>query len=369
MKSQPIKSKLPVNLKTATYPIYIGSDLFPELSMLLTDHNVGRKILIITDNTVSKLYGDWIVTQLKTDGYDVSLYAFPEGERSKDNSTVDQIYTWMLEKKMKRDVTIIALGGGVVGDLAGFVAATFLRGVRFIQIPTTLLAQVDSSVGGKVGINHRLGKNVIGSFYHPLFVLVDPKLLKTLTRREINGGIAEIIKYSLIKDINLFAALERDYSNFYDFSDWNWIVEVIRTCCSIKTKIVELDERENGLRRILNFGHTVGHALEAATDYGYFIHGEAVLYGMIAALYVSHELNYIDDQDFERMKRLITAFQIPPIPAWINDLTLIERIDNDKKQLESGLHFVCLDGIGTAKIEIIDDRLLRSSITFLLHDS
>ncbi|MBN1155794.1 3-dehydroquinate synthase [candidate division KSB1 bacterium] len=367
MKSQPIKFQRSVNLKTKSYPVYIGSNSTTKLSPLLTTHGIENRIIIITDDIVEGLYGNRLLEQLSADHYEVSIYSFPNGERSKFSITVEQIYSWMLENNCKRDVTIIALGGGVVGDIAGFVAATFMRGVRYVQIPTTLLAQVDSSVGGKVGINHELSKNVIGAFYHPLFVLIDPAVLSTLNQREITCGLGEVIKYGLIKDIDLFVELEAHLYDLYESDNQRWIEKIIYQCCSIKADIVEQDEQESGIRRILNFGHTIGHALEAATGYDYLNHGESILYGMLSASYVAHRLNYLQRHEFERILRVLALIDKPPLPDDLTEDMLMQRVRHDKKQQESGLHFVLLDRIGHAKIELVSDQLVRSGIAHLLH--
>ena len=359
--------KLHIDLKASEYPIYISNNSFDDLPTLLSKHKIGKRLLIITDTRVERIYADELLSTIPKGNYNVSLYSFPDGEHSKQNLTVEQIYTWMLENNLKRDVSIIALGGGVVGDLAGFVAATYMRGVRFIQIPTTLLSQVDSSVGGKVGINHQLGKNVIGAFYHPQFVLINPTVLLTLPKREINCGLAEVIKYGLSFNMNLFENLEKYISKFFKLDDWQWIENVIYTCCSIKAGIVEKDEKESGLRRKLNFGHTIGHALESATNYEYFNHGEAVIYGMIAAAHLSYEKHYLSEAELNRALKLISAIDVPSIPREITEDLLLDMIRNDKKQVESGLNYVYLNEIGNSTIDLADESVMRSGINHIMN--
>jgi 3-dehydroquinate synthase len=262
---------------------------------------------------------------------------------------------------------VVALGGGVIGDLAGFVAATVLRGVPLLQIPTTLLAQVDSSVGGKVGINHPLGKNLIGSFHQPRLVLIDPLVLDTLPMSERWSGASEVVKYALIRDPFFYNLLEKGLEQLIALENMEAVAGMIATCCQIKAEIVERDEKEGGLRRILNFGHTLAHALEAAAGYETFRHGEAVCYGMAWAIQVSKERGLLREEKFRRMDALLKRFPLPPIPETTTAEDLFIRIGLDKKQTAEGLYLVLLEDIGKAKIIPTPGVDLRQSIESILN--
>ena len=351
-----------VKLNKNSYNIYIQVNILSYLATYLHKITTGKTVIIITDTNVDQLYAAEIVKTLTKNGYRVYKLSIPAGEQYKTENTVSKIYDWMLDHHFTREATIIALGGGVVGDLSGFVAATYMRGIPYIQIPTTLLAQVDSSVGGKVGINHKLGKNIIGAFYQPKLVIIDPAVLKTLPKRELYCGLAEIVKYSLILDRHLFKQLQNNFNNFILLNDWCWIEKIISRCCFLKSKIVNLDEKECGLRRILNFGHTIGHALETITRYSYFSHGEAITWGMLAAIEISFQKNYISLDDFQQIINLMDKIALSKIPASLNCQDILELILNDKKMSDSGLHFILLEGIGKVKIESIDKTLLLLGI-------
>ena len=355
-----------VPLDADSYTISIDAGALASLPALLRQNNAGKKIVMITDNKVNKLYGEDLAKRLIAGGYAVHTFSFPSGERHKSARTLSRIYDWMLTRHFSRDVTVITLGGGVVGDLGGYAAATYLRGVHFIQIPTTLLAQVDSSVGGKVGINHKLGKNVIGAFYQPKAVIIDPLTLRTLPQREITCGLAESVKYGFIADEDLLSDVEHHFNRFLTLDDLTWVSGIIAQCCRIKAGVVEKDEKEHGLRRILNFGHTMGHALESATQYKYFTHGEAILWGMIGAAEISHRLGYLTEAELTRTLRIIDSFEKPAIPEEITVDALSSLMLNDKKVSDSGLHFVLLKGLGNAVVEVISDDVLRFGVERML---
>jgi len=361
-------NKIQVHLDQKSYSIYIATGLLQSMPEYVRQIPVSRTCVIITDTNVDPLYAQPAANLLSQHGFQVFTYVIPAGEPYKSQATVSQVYDWLLTENIARDATIIAIGGGVVGDLAGFVAATYLRGVRFIQIPTTLLAQVDSSVGGKVGINHRLGKNVIGAFYQPALVLIDPMVLTTLPRRELYSGYAEVLKYALILDASMFVKLQQNPLKLLSLSDWDWLAEIIGTCCSLKRDIVQHDEREHGLRRILNFGHTIGHALEAITEYAYFKHGEAIAWGMIAAAHISFLKNYISHEDFRAITQLLSCLEKPPIPRSLTVQQVLDAMSTDKKIDEHGLNFITLKKIGKAKIEIVEQHILRAAINFVVHE-
>ncbi len=358
--------KVSVTLKTTPYDILVGKRLLQKFAGYLSQIKIGKTIVVITDSNVNDLYADSVMNSLADHGYSVQKYVMPAGEKYKCQKTVNQIYDWMLLHHFTRDLTVIALGGGVVGDIAGFVAATYLRGVKFIQIPTTLLAQVDSSVGGKVGINHQLGKNVIGTFYQPHIVFIDPTVLTTLPRRELYCGFAEVVKYGFILDADLFSALARNIDTVIKLQDWDLITRVISRCCELKSEVVIQDEKENGLRRILNFGHTIGHALEAATHYSCFNHGEGVAWGMVAACYLSYNRGYLSQEDYDAASALIDHIEKPDIPIDLHAENILEFIRHDKKIDDRGLNFILLKSIGRAIIERLDNAEIRAGIEKIL---
>ncbi len=342
--------KVNVNLKDHSYTIFIKTGLLDQAGKFISKVSSANFAAVISDKTVSQLYSKRLLQNLSKSGIKTEMITVSDGENSKSIETLKNLYTELITHKLKRDSLIIALGGGVIGDLVGFTAATYLRGIPYIQIPTTLLAQVDSSIGGKTAINHPLGKNLIGSFYQPRLVLIDPLVLKTLDKGEINTGLGEVIKYSLIIDNNLFNLLEKNLDSFFKCRNFNIISQVISLCCKIKADVVEKDEKESGLRKILNFGHTIGHAIEAVTDYTQFRHGEAVLYGIKWAAFVSKQKGLISEFDLKRIESLIHRISLPPFPQKLNKNNLYEKILIDKKQTQNGLNIILLETIGRAKI-------------------
>lgn len=335
-----------VKLGKQSYRIVIEPGILEEIGERIKKIPLSARGVVITDNNVNQLYGDAIQKTLQQNEITPLFQIIPQGEDSKSYEQVTKIHTSLIENNIKRDDWILALGGGVVGDLAGFVAATYLRGIPFIQVPTTLLAQVDSSVGGKVGINHPLGKNLIGSFYQPRAVFVDPGVLATLNRREIWAGLGEVTKYGIITDPNLFDWVEYYLDSLVSLSDFELIGKIITRCCRAKAQIVEKDEKESGLRRIFNFGHTLGHALEAATDFQTFRHGEAIVYGMRWAIWVSLDLGILSKNEFQRIDTLLQRFIIPPLSDGLTVESVLSKIHLDKKQTQEGLTLVLVDNIG-----------------------
>ncbi|MFQ5795949.1 MAG: 3-dehydroquinate synthase [Candidatus Bipolaricaulia bacterium] len=343
-----------------SYPIYIGNGLLGAVGSHYRDHGLGPRTAIITDVTVERLYGTGIAGYLADAGVQVDTIAVSTGETAKTLATADTVYDALITGRHERSSTIIALGGGVIGDLAGFVAATFLRGLPLVQIPTTLLAQVDSSVGGKTGVNHRLGKNLIGTFYHPRFVLIDPQVLSTLPERERWAGLVEVIKYGLIRDEQLFRLLESQLEGLAGLQDGRTLNQVIETCCRIKAEVVGRDEREHGLRRILNFGHTIGHALEVATGYERLRHGEAVALGMWAEAWLSHREGLLSQAELARIEDLLDRVPVPDL-AEIDAGQLMDRMRSDKKVEAGRIRFVLLERIGEAIVrEVNDARILEA---------
>jgi 3-dehydroquinate synthase len=357
---------LNVNLGNRTYPIFIEVDSFANAAKEVIRQCDAKTYIIISDENVAAHYYENLKSALEQGEAESHLYKITPGEESKSLTTVEQIYTWMLANRFHRDDVIVALGGGVVGDLAGFIAATYLRGIRWVQIPTTLLAQVDSSVGGKVGVNHPLAKNSIGAFYQPRLVWIDPVTLKTLPRREIYNGLAEIIKYGLILDPDFFEFLEINFTKIVSLEDLDLLNHVIRTCCRLKSMVVEEDEREADYRRILNFGHTIGHALENITDYRYFRHGEAVAWGMLAAAAMSQKKSFLPGDEFARIQNIFQLLEKPALPTDISTDQILQAIQSDKKMNVAGLKFVLLEKIGKSRMEIVDKELIDFGVNYLL---
>ncbi len=350
---------LRVGLEDRGYNIHIGHDLLGQLGQLLP-RKYSTACLLITDENVDKLYGKEVEKSLTNHGFHVAKAVVAAGETSKSLETAARLYDCAFDHKMDRKSPIIALGGGVVGDLAGFIAATYMRGVPFIQIPTSLLAQVDSSVGGKVAVNHPRGKNIIGAFYQPQLVLIDLSVLKTLPPRELRAGMAEVIKYGIIWDKDLFSFLERNLAQLLSL-EAQIIEEVVYRCCDIKAVVVEQDEKEANVRAVLNFGHTVGHAVEALGNYELKKHGEAVAVGMAVAGKISVAKGLFDELQLERMKRLLTRvpLDVSLPPEWEKDKG-IELMLQDKKASQGKINFILPEEIGKVRIEEISASELHN---------
>lgn len=347
-----------VDLGQRSYDILIAEGLLESAPAHLRSRGVGRRVILIANPAVFELYGERLQADLETDGFDAFHLLIPDGEQHKNLHTVENIYTFMIAQKADRQTTLLALGGGVTGDIVGFVAATFLRGVPYVQIPTTLLAQVDSSVGGKTGVNHRLGKNLIGAFYQPHLVLVDTRTLLSLPEREFRAGLVEAAKYGLISDRAFFEWLESNLDLVLN-RDAAALEALIGRCCELKAEVTRLDEKESDLRRILNFGHTLGHALEAATDYRRYLHGEAVAYGTLAATHLSRVRSGLPAEEAERISRLLLRIVKPPSAADVAFDALAEAMQRDKKRRDDQTVFVLLTGIGRTTIQSgFDDQLL-----------
>lgn len=358
-------SQVDVNLGYKSYPIHIGQGGIRELPSLLHSHAHSQHYVIITDENVHALYHEMISDVLRDVTFQISVVTAGEGAKSIEWAY--KLYTDLIQAQGTRKSVIIALGGGVIGDLAGFVAATFLRGIRLVQIPTTLLAQVDSSVGGKVGINHELGKNLIGAFHQPEFVLIDPSFLTTLPPREVKAGFAEVVKYGLIRDRALFNILKQRLTGLFALEDMTTLANVISRCCQIKADVVQRDERELGLRAILNFGHTIGHALEAATHYRTFLHGEAVLYGMIGALWLSTQVGFLKKEEYQSAITLLEEFAAPAVQPTVSVDSVLSAMMRDKKRSFSGQMWVLLNRIGeSALVENISESHVRGAIDVVL---
>jgi 3-dehydroquinate synthase len=338
---------LNVSLGERSYPIYIGKHLLsrPEL---LTQHIPGNSVLIVTNETVAPLYMDKVLASLA--GLKVHTLVLPDGEQYKSIETLNTIYDCLLSNHLDRNTTLIALGGGVIGDITGFAAATYQRGVHFIQIPTTLLAQVDSSVGGKTAVNHPLGKNMIGAFYQPKAVIADTDVLSTLEDRELSSGIAEIIKYGLINDIEFLEWLETNIDKLVNRNTVALAYAIDRSCKN-KARIVAADETETGQRALLNLGHTFGHAIETGMGYGNWLHGEAIASGMIMAARLSAKLGWINSSDVDRVIDIMERAHLPVrAPEKMTAERFLELMKIDKKVSDGVLKLVLFKAIGNAVI-------------------
>jgi len=342
-----------VELKERSYPIYFDYEGFDRVGDLIKKHVRSSKTFVITDSNVYPLYFEKIEESLKKSGFDVTHEVIPAGETSKTMEMAQRLLEVAYDSGLLRDSSIIALGGGVVGDIAGFVAATYMRGIDFIQIPTTLLAQVDSSVGGKVAVNLKKGKNIVGAFYQPKMVYIDISVLRTLSKREVLGGLAEVIKYGVIRDFDLFTYVEENLDNILRLEKED-LIHIVRRSCEIKAKIVSLDEKEESLRAILNFGHTIGHAIEALTGYEKYIHGEAVAIGMVYEARLAFNLGYIDEGYLERIVNLIKGSGLPTDYEGIEKTDMLNVIKLDKKMREGKINFVLPIGFG--KVDIVSVR-------------
>lgn len=345
-----------VNLGSRSYPICIGADVLGELGRLLHERQLSGRVGVVTDSVVGKIYREPVVQALVSAGLDSWVVEIPAGEEHKNFAWLKFIYDKLIEGRIDRRSPLVALGGGVIGDMAGFAAATFLRGIPFIQVPTTLLAQVDASVGGKTGINHPAGKNLIGAFYQPRLVLIDANTLKTLPRREFVAGLAEVIKYGITLDPELFALLEEQRSAILHFNS-ALLTHLVTVCCRLKAMVVEEDETEGGYRAILNFGHTLGHAVESATEYREFLHGEAVAMGMVFAARLSQRRGLCSEATCERIGRLIKRVGLPvEVPPKVKGEHLAFVMETDKKTASGKVKFICIEEIGKTRFEYLSAK-------------
>jgi 3-dehydroquinate synthase len=356
--------RVPVDLSDRGYEIYIGSGLLRQTAQHVQSSIAVTQVVAITDSNLKTTHAQLVTENLAQAGIVCDLITIPAGEGSKSLRIVEQIWNEMLAVKADRQTVVIAVGGGVVGDLAGFVAATYARGIPLIQIPTTLLAQVDSSVGGKVGINLASAKNMAGAFWQPMRVLIDPLVLHTLPDREYQAGLAEVIKYGVIMDAEFFALLE-DHVEEIHARDPGLLKTIISRCCQLKAQVVEQDERETtGLRAILNYGHTFCHAFETVTNYGRFLHGEAVAIGMMCAARLAESMGRIDQQLISRQAALLTACNLPLTVSDIDPEALLAAMQHDKKVEHGKLRFVLPTKMG--HVELVDDvslDLVRATLT------
>jgi len=351
---------LNVELGERSYPIEIGAGLLDDAA-LLARHIGGHKVAIVTNTTVAPLYLDKVAGHLRAAGRDVLEIILPDGEEHKNWQSLNLVYDALLQHKCDRKTTLVALGGGVIGDLTGFAASSYMRGVPFVQIPTTLLAQVDSSVGGKTGINHPLGKNMIGAFYQPRAVIADTATLATLPARELSAGLAEVIKHGAILDADFFDWIEANIEPLIA-RDRHAIGYAIARSCEIKSDVVRKDEREGGLRAVLNFGHTFGHAIENGLGYGAWLHGEAVGCGMVMAADMSARLGLIEPAAVERVRALVRAAGLPAVAPDLGEARWIELMEVDKKNEGGEIRFILLKPLGSPSITTAPLDVLRSTL-------
>lgn len=357
-----IEDKVRVELGDRSYDIVIGREILQDLGIRLKEFGFS-KLSIISNPTVFDLYGKIIVDSLRNSGFEYGTILLPDGEEYKDYLWSYYIVTELLKNKLDRGSCLIALGGGVIGDITGFVASIYMRGINFVQIPTTLLAQVDSSVGGKTGVNHPLGKNMIGTFYQPRIVWIDTDTLKTLPEREFLAGLAEVIKYGIIWDEGFFEFLKKNKESIVAL-DRSALRHIIKRSCEIKAEVVARDEREAGLRAILNFGHTIGHAIETLTGYRRYIHGEAVSIGMRVEAILSVSRGIAEAGLDGEITSILNSYGLPiNLPYDINDDEILSSIEIDKKAISGRLRFILPERIGKVRIEEVSDlNLIRSSL-------
>ena len=352
---------LHVDLASRSYPIYIGTNLLEQPALFEPHLKSSTTVFIVSNTTVAPLYAKTLTNTLSQLGKTVRLLELPDGESFKDWQHLQLIFDELLAHGADRQSMIVALGGGVVGDMAGFGAASFMRGIRFIQVPTTLLAQVDSSVGGKTGINHPLGKNMIGAFHQPAAVIADLNTLRTLPPRELSAGLAEVIKHGAIADADFLDWIEANTDALLA-CDTNAMAHAVLRSCEIKSAVVSADEREGGIRATLNFGHTFGHAIESGLGYGEWLHGEAVGCGMVMAADLSARLGQIGQADAQRLKRIIASMHLPIAPPKLGSQRFMELMQVDKKTEAGQIRYITLGSIGAARIQQVPDATVIETL-------
>src|SRR5574337_2001017 len=355
-------ARVPVTLGSRSYQIVVGTGLLKQLGALSGELLLSRRTMIVTNPGVGRLYGTTVATSLRRAGFQVAITEVPTGERAKSLRYAAGLYRTFLRNRMDRRSAVVALGGGVIGDLAGYAAATFLRGLPLVQVPTTLLAQVDSSVGGKVAVNLPAGKNLVGAFYQPSLVVADVQTMKSLPPRQMRAGLAEVIKYGMIADRELLAYVETHLDSILRAEE-EPLTHLVTRSCAIKAHVVEQDEREEGMRAILNFGHIVGHALETAAGYQRLLHGEAIAIGMMVATMLSVNRGLCEHKELDRLRTLLVRIGLPT-RASVNQPSLLQTIRYDKKVRNKMIYFVLTKGIGHAMLAAISDPgELRAAIS------
>jgi 3-dehydroquinate synthase len=365
------KKTIPVSLSgNRSYPIVVGCDLFLDLASFLKEASLGKRLIILTHPNLNALYGAPLATALRDCGFDVSFFDIPEGESSKNMTQVSALLDTLLDLKIERQDTLLALGGGVIGDLTGFVAAIYLRGINFVQVPTTLLAQVDASIGGKTGINHPKGKNLIGAFYQPKTVYCDFSLLHTLPQSELRSGLAEVVKYGIIRNAPLYAFIQDNLTAISELNIdgheaiWQHLIE---ESCADKAFVVSEDEREADLRAILNFGHTIGHGIEAECGYGGRLHGECVAVGMIAATHIAVNMGLCDNSVQESLRETLKALGFELKFEGVDAAAVFEAMRLDKKVKAGKLSFVLPTHIGSVVMrDDVPEALVKDAIKLVI---
>ena len=358
---------LNVALGERAYPIFIGEHLLSKVDLVLP-YLKRKQVAIVTNTTVAPLYMETLATPLREAGVSVIPIILPDGESYKNSETLNLIYDALLRNRCERTTTLIALGGGVIGDMTGYAAATFLRGVPFIQIPTTLLSQVDSSVGGKTGINHPLGKNMIGAFYQPKLVLADIATLFTLPERELSAGLAEVIKYGLIRDADFFTWIEENINALMNM-DTDALAYAVYGSCKNKAEVVIADEHEQGERALLNLGHTFGHAIENAMGYGVWLHGEAVAAGTLLAADLSKRIGWLSEEDLQRIIAIFKAAKLPVKAPNLGVERYLELMGLDKKVKDGRIRLILQQSIAKAVVsDDYDTTLLQQTLSSINHD-
>lgn len=361
-----INHEIRVELGERSYSVHVGAGLLSSVTTMLAGRGLSKDVCIITDRNVARHYLGPLRRQFKEHGFVVEDILLPPGETQKSLTTANRIFTQLLRAGMGRSVTVVALGGGVIGDLAGFVAATYQRGVKLVQIPTTLLAQVDSAVGGKTAVNHALGKNMIGAFHQPDMVVADIDTLKTLPVREFFCGLGEVVKYGIILDEALFSYVENHLDEVFALKN-ETLVHVSSRCLSIKAGLVSRDERESGERIVLNCGHTIGHALETAGKYRLLKHGEAVLMGLVAESFIAKELGMLSETEYRRIVALVSRIPIKVRTSSLKESTILAAMSRDKKSVRTKKRFVLPVRVGeTRAVDNVDDPLIRESLKQVL---
>ena len=346
-------ARVPVALGSRSYQIVVGSGLLKQIGPLCGELLPSRRVMIVTNPAINRLHGTAVSTSLRKAGFQTVTTEIPAGERAKSLRQAARLYQAFLDNRMDRRSVVVALGGGVIGDLAGYAAATFLRGLPLVQVPTTLLAQVDSSVGGKVAVNLPEGKNLVGAFYQPSLVVADVRTLQSLPPRQMRAGLAEVVKYGMIADRELFTYLESHLDAILGAEE-EPLTHLVTRSCAIKAQVVEQDEREEGMRAILNFGHTVGHALETTAGYHRLLHGEAIAIGMVVATMLSVNRGLCDREDLDRLRTLLARIGLPT-KASADTTSLLYTIGYDKKVRNRIIYFVLTKGIGHVALAAISD--------------
>ncbi|MBI3810806.1 MAG: 3-dehydroquinate synthase [Nitrospirae bacterium] len=354
-----------VDLGDRSYSIEIGSGILSQIGERMAALGIKGRVAVITNPRVGRLYGSVVARSLRKAGFDHITVTLPDGERFKNLKSVSRVYDELVRKSFERSSTVLALGGGVIGDLAGFAAATFMRGIGFVQVPTTLAAQVDAGIGGKTGVDHSKGKNLIGAFHQPKSVFIDPTVLKTLDRREFVSGLAEMIKYGVIRDEEFFSYLEDNMDKILN-QEPAALTHAIRRSCAVKADVVQKDEREGGLRKILNYGHTFGHALETATKYRAYLHGEAVSLGMVFTAQLSVRLGLSDTVVARRQIELLKRAGLPVALPKIKTADILKSMTLDKKVSDGRIHFVLAEQIGRVIVKPVEKKRIAGLLKTVL---